>query len=157
MESSSGSGVPPPTQHSGPHHSAFWPQHPADAGWDSLTLTLSIIQLSVQPFIWHLLSSVAPGGCKLRVSNVPSSQLLPLHADILASLFTPEGQPYLLEVYDSISIHSCHIEVLKKTWHIYKVKYLKVLCQYLPGDVCHAWAVRPPVCPDRDGDLLLIL
>ncbi|XP_031724129.1 ubiquitin carboxyl-terminal hydrolase 24 isoform X7 [Anarrhichthys ocellatus] len=34
-----------------------------------------------------------------RVSCVPAStQLLPLHADILASLFTPEGQPYLLEV-----------------------------------------------------------
>eukprot|EP00064_Thunnus_orientalis_P006179 superscaffoldBa00000632_g6195 len=41
----------------------------------------------------------APGGFKLRVSCVPSSTpLLPLHADILASLFTPEGQPYLLEV-----------------------------------------------------------
>uniref|UniRef100_A0A8C2XPQ8 Ubiquitin carboxyl-terminal hydrolase 24 n=1 Tax=Cyclopterus lumpus TaxID=8103 RepID=A0A8C2XPQ8_CYCLU len=41
----------------------------------------------------------APGGFKLRVSCVPAStQLLPLHADILASLFTPEGQPYLLEV-----------------------------------------------------------
>lgn len=41
----------------------------------------------------------APGGFKLRVSSVPSSTpLLPLHADILASLFTPEGQPYLLEV-----------------------------------------------------------
>ncbi|XP_075943533.1 ubiquitin carboxyl-terminal hydrolase 24 isoform X7 [Anarhichas minor] len=41
----------------------------------------------------------APGGFKLRVSCLPAStQLLPLHADILASLFTPEGQPYLLEV-----------------------------------------------------------
>uniref|UniRef100_A0A671UUN3 Ubiquitin carboxyl-terminal hydrolase 24 n=1 Tax=Sparus aurata TaxID=8175 RepID=A0A671UUN3_SPAAU len=41
----------------------------------------------------------APGVFKLRVSGVPSSTpLLPLHADILASLFTPEGQPYLLEV-----------------------------------------------------------
>ncbi|KAK2907621.1 ubiquitin carboxyl-terminal hydrolase 24 isoform X6 [Channa argus] len=41
----------------------------------------------------------APGGCKLHLSSVPSSSsLLPLHADILASLFTPEGQPYLLEV-----------------------------------------------------------
>ncbi|KAM7388544.1 hypothetical protein PAMP_024711 [Pampus punctatissimus] len=41
----------------------------------------------------------APGGFKLRLSSVPSSSpLLPLHADILASLFTPEGQPYLLEV-----------------------------------------------------------
>ncbi|XP_056271460.1 ubiquitin carboxyl-terminal hydrolase 24 isoform X7 [Pseudoliparis swirei] len=41
----------------------------------------------------------APGVFKLRVSCVPAStQLLPLHADILASLFTPEGQPYLLEV-----------------------------------------------------------
>ncbi|KAM4629624.1 ubiquitin carboxyl-terminal hydrolase 24 isoform 3-T3 [Polymixia lowei] len=41
----------------------------------------------------------APGGFKLSVSSVPSSApLLPLHADVLASLFTPEGQPYLLEV-----------------------------------------------------------
>uniref|UniRef100_A0A3P9CW97 Ubiquitin carboxyl-terminal hydrolase 24 n=1 Tax=Maylandia zebra TaxID=106582 RepID=A0A3P9CW97_9CICH len=41
----------------------------------------------------------APGGLKLRLSSVLSSApLLPLHADILASLFTPEGQPYLLEV-----------------------------------------------------------
>uniref|UniRef100_A0A3Q4AJ23 Ubiquitin carboxyl-terminal hydrolase 24 n=1 Tax=Mola mola TaxID=94237 RepID=A0A3Q4AJ23_MOLML len=40
----------------------------------------------------------APGGFKLRVSGVPSSTLLPLHADTLASLFTPDGQPYLLEV-----------------------------------------------------------
>ncbi|KAM8875129.1 LOW QUALITY PROTEIN: ubiquitin carboxyl-terminal hydrolase 24 [Spinachia spinachia] len=41
----------------------------------------------------------APGGFILRVSCVPAStELLPLHADILASLFTPEGQPYLLEV-----------------------------------------------------------
>ncbi|KAM9762188.1 ubiquitin carboxyl-terminal hydrolase 24 isoform 4-T4 [Menidia menidia] len=41
----------------------------------------------------------APGGFKLHVNTVPSStSLLPLHADILASLFTPEGQPYLLEV-----------------------------------------------------------
>ncbi|XP_023809752.1 ubiquitin carboxyl-terminal hydrolase 24 isoform X2 [Oryzias latipes] len=39
----------------------------------------------------------APGGFVLRQSSVPSS-LLPLHPDILASLFTPEGQPYLLEV-----------------------------------------------------------
>uniref|UniRef100_A0A3B4YJE4 Ubiquitin carboxyl-terminal hydrolase 24 n=1 Tax=Seriola lalandi dorsalis TaxID=1841481 RepID=A0A3B4YJE4_SERLL len=41
----------------------------------------------------------APGGFKLRVNNVPSSTpLLPLHTDIMTSLFTPEGQPYLLEV-----------------------------------------------------------
>lgn len=46
----------------------------------------------------YLLSCIAPGGFKLRVSGVPSSALLPLHADIMASLFTPEGQPYLLEV-----------------------------------------------------------
>lgn len=40
-----------------------------------------------------------PAGFKLRVSYVPSSSpLLPLHTDILASLFTPEGQSYLLEV-----------------------------------------------------------
>uniref|UniRef100_A0A667ZE80 Ubiquitin carboxyl-terminal hydrolase 24 n=1 Tax=Myripristis murdjan TaxID=586833 RepID=A0A667ZE80_9TELE len=36
---------------------------------------------------------------KLSVSSIPSaSPLLPLHSDIMASLFTPEGQPYLLEV-----------------------------------------------------------
>ncbi|XP_062280626.1 ubiquitin carboxyl-terminal hydrolase 24 isoform X3 [Scomber scombrus] len=41
----------------------------------------------------------APEGFKLRVSCVPASTpLLPLHSDIMASLFTPEGQPYLLEV-----------------------------------------------------------
>ncbi|XP_058493383.1 ubiquitin carboxyl-terminal hydrolase 24 isoform X7 [Solea solea] len=41
----------------------------------------------------------APGGFKLRVSHVPSTTpLLPLHTDILTSLFTPEGQPYLFEV-----------------------------------------------------------
>ncbi|XP_068174640.1 ubiquitin carboxyl-terminal hydrolase 24 isoform X2 [Antennarius striatus] len=40
----------------------------------------------------------APSGFNLRLSAIPSSSLLPLHADILASLFTPEGQPYLLEV-----------------------------------------------------------
>lgn len=32
------------------------------------------------------------------MSGVQSSALLPLHPDILASLFTPEGQPYLQEV-----------------------------------------------------------
>ncbi|KAM9385228.1 ubiquitin carboxyl-terminal hydrolase 24 isoform 3-T3 [Pholidichthys leucotaenia] len=41
----------------------------------------------------------APGGFKVPVSSVSSSTpLLPLHTDILASLFIPEGQPYLLEV-----------------------------------------------------------
>ncbi|XP_055363801.1 ubiquitin carboxyl-terminal hydrolase 24 isoform X3 [Betta splendens] len=41
----------------------------------------------------------APGSFKLRLTSVPSStSLLPLHADILASLYTSEGQPYLLEV-----------------------------------------------------------
>ncbi|XP_076009077.1 ubiquitin carboxyl-terminal hydrolase 24 isoform X4 [Genypterus blacodes] len=41
----------------------------------------------------------APGLLKLRTSILPSSTpLLPLHSDIQASLFTPEGQPYLLEV-----------------------------------------------------------
>uniref|UniRef100_A0A673Y507 Ubiquitin carboxyl-terminal hydrolase 24 n=1 Tax=Salmo trutta TaxID=8032 RepID=A0A673Y507_SALTR len=39
------------------------------------------------------------GVCKLIVSSIPaSSRLLPLNADIMASLFSPEGQPYLLEV-----------------------------------------------------------
>lgn len=32
------------------------------------------------------------------MSGVPSSTLLPLHPEILASLFTPDGQPYLQEV-----------------------------------------------------------
>lgn len=51
------------------------------------------------PHLSPLLSCVAPEGSKLRVSCIPSStQLLPLNADIQASLFTPEGQPYLLEV-----------------------------------------------------------
>uniref|UniRef100_A0A673CAP9 Ubiquitin carboxyl-terminal hydrolase 24 n=1 Tax=Sphaeramia orbicularis TaxID=375764 RepID=A0A673CAP9_9TELE len=41
----------------------------------------------------------AQGVFKLRVNCAPTSTpLLPLHGDILASLFTPEGQPYLLEV-----------------------------------------------------------
>lgn len=40
----------------------------------------------------------APGGFKLQMSSVPSSTLLPLHPEILASLFTPDGQPYLQEV-----------------------------------------------------------
>uniref|UniRef100_A0A3P9QAJ6 Ubiquitin carboxyl-terminal hydrolase 24 n=1 Tax=Poecilia reticulata TaxID=8081 RepID=A0A3P9QAJ6_POERE len=43
--------------------------------------------------------TLAPGGSKLPTSSIHSSgPLLPLHSDILASLFTPEGQPYLLEV-----------------------------------------------------------
>ncbi|KAJ0032236.1 hypothetical protein NQD34_002317 [Periophthalmus magnuspinnatus] len=41
----------------------------------------------------------APGMFKPLTGTVSSStSLLPLHPDILASLFTPEGQPYLLEV-----------------------------------------------------------
>ncbi|CAL9695704.1 unnamed protein product [Knipowitschia caucasica] len=41
----------------------------------------------------------APGAFKPLAGTVSSStSLLPLHPDILASLFTPEGQPYLLEV-----------------------------------------------------------
>lgn len=32
------------------------------------------------------------------MSGVPSSTLLPLHPEILASLFNPDGQPYLQEV-----------------------------------------------------------
>ncbi|XP_041648260.1 ubiquitin carboxyl-terminal hydrolase 24 isoform X3 [Cheilinus undulatus] len=47
----------------------------------------------------HAQRTHAPGGFKLRVSCVSSSSpLLPLHSDILASLFTAEGQSYLLEV-----------------------------------------------------------
>lgn len=60
--------------------------------WHSLSL---IVIVCLSPVVPH----VAPGGLKLRLSSVLSSTpLLPLHADILASLFTPEGQPYLLEV-----------------------------------------------------------
>lgn len=52
----------------------------------------------VQTFIASLAPCAAPGGFKLQMSGVPSSALLPLHPDILASLFTPDGQPYLQEV-----------------------------------------------------------
>ncbi|XP_061594074.1 ubiquitin carboxyl-terminal hydrolase 24 isoform X3 [Cololabis saira] len=58
------------------------------------TLALITLHSDVGPQQTH-----ASGGFKLRVSSIPSSTpLLPLHPDILASLFTPEGQPYLLEV-----------------------------------------------------------
>ncbi|KAF0042373.1 hypothetical protein F2P81_005905 [Scophthalmus maximus] len=58
------------------------------------TLALITLHSDLGPQRTH-----APEGFKLRVSNVPAStQLLPLHTDILTSLFTPEGQPYLLEV-----------------------------------------------------------
>ncbi|KAM6921458.1 ubiquitin carboxyl-terminal hydrolase 24 isoform 3-T3 [Xenentodon cancila] len=58
------------------------------------TLALITLHSDVGPQKTH-----ASGGFKLRVGSVPSSTpLLPLHPDILASLFTPEGQPYLLEV-----------------------------------------------------------
>ncbi|XP_035031705.1 ubiquitin carboxyl-terminal hydrolase 24 isoform X5 [Hippoglossus stenolepis] len=58
------------------------------------TLALITLQSDLGPQRTH-----SPGGFKLRVVNVPSSSpLLPLHTDILTSLFTPEGQPYLLEV-----------------------------------------------------------
>lgn len=47
---------------------------------------------------------------KPHVSSVSSStSLLPLHSDIRASLFTPEGQPYLLEVQPAL----CHFFRLK--------------------------------------------
>ncbi|KAM6962810.1 ubiquitin carboxyl-terminal hydrolase 24 isoform 2-T2 [Aplochiton taeniatus] len=40
-----------------------------------------------------------PGAFKLSVTSIPpATSLLPLHPAILTSLFTPEGQPYLLEV-----------------------------------------------------------
>ncbi|XP_062250884.1 ubiquitin carboxyl-terminal hydrolase 24 isoform X5 [Platichthys flesus] len=58
------------------------------------TLALLTLQSDLGPQRTH-----SPGGFTLRVINVPSSSpLLPLHTDILTSLFTPEGQPYLLEV-----------------------------------------------------------
>ncbi|XP_029938672.1 ubiquitin carboxyl-terminal hydrolase 24 isoform X1 [Salarias fasciatus] len=58
------------------------------------TLALITLHSDLGPQQTH-----APGGFKLRLCSIPSSTpLLPLHADILASLFTPEGQPYLLEV-----------------------------------------------------------
>lgn len=52
----------------------------------------------VQTLITSRAPCAAPGGFKLQMSGVPSSALLPLHPDILASLFTPDGQPYLQEV-----------------------------------------------------------
>ncbi|XP_056894157.1 ubiquitin carboxyl-terminal hydrolase 24 isoform X3 [Takifugu flavidus] len=57
------------------------------------TLALITLQADLTPQQTH-----APGGFKLQMSGVPSSALLPLHPDILASLFTPDGQPYLQEV-----------------------------------------------------------
>ncbi|CDQ73523.1 unnamed protein product [Oncorhynchus mykiss] len=49
------------------------------------------------------------GVCKLIVSSIPaSSRLLPLNADIMASLFSPEGQPYLLEVTYTRSLTHTH-------------------------------------------------
>ncbi|XP_034559386.1 ubiquitin carboxyl-terminal hydrolase 24 isoform X5 [Notolabrus celidotus] len=59
------------------------------------TLALITLHSELNPQRTH-----APGGFKIRVSYVPSSStsLLPLHSDIMTSLFTPEGQPYLLEV-----------------------------------------------------------
>ncbi|XP_045061352.1 ubiquitin carboxyl-terminal hydrolase 24-like isoform X1 [Coregonus clupeaformis] len=53
------------------------------------------------------------GVCKLNVSSVPaSSLLLHLNADIMASLFTPEGQPYLLEVMFAVRELSGPLTVL---------------------------------------------
>ncbi|XP_034036320.1 ubiquitin carboxyl-terminal hydrolase 24 isoform X2 [Thalassophryne amazonica] len=43
--------------------------------------------------------TISSGMFKVRVGSILSaSQNLPLHSDLLASLFTSEGQPYLLEV-----------------------------------------------------------
>nr|XP_046156584.1 ubiquitin carboxyl-terminal hydrolase 24-like isoform X2 [Oncorhynchus gorbuscha] len=53
------------------------------------------------------------GVCKLNVSSVPaSSTLLQLDADIMASLFTHEGQPYLLEVMFAVRELSGPLTVL---------------------------------------------
>lgn len=72
----------------------------------SVTGLMFFVQTHSNSLISHPLSCVAPGGFKLRVSCVPSSTpLLPLHSDILASLFTPEGQPYLLEVTHEPTTH----------------------------------------------------
>lgn len=60
------------------------------------TAVLYIVQFS--SLISHLFSCLAPGGFTLQVSAALSSALLPLHTDIQATLFSPEGQPYLLEV-----------------------------------------------------------
>ncbi|CAG10925.1 unnamed protein product, partial [Tetraodon nigroviridis] len=57
------------------------------------TLALITLHSDLAPQQTH-----APGGFKLQMSSVPSSTLLPLHPEILASLFTPDGQPYLQEV-----------------------------------------------------------
>lgn len=137
-------------------------------------------------FTSHLLSCVAPGGFKLRVSNVPSSTpLLPLHADILASLFTPEGQPYLLEVTykptwldlkcifvflpvifvikgykrtrQCIQSHDLFIWTNIKRLRISLTDVLSLSLWIFTGDVCYAWVVRPSVCHDRDGDLQFVL
>lgn len=98
MEFSSGSGVPSSPQHSGSHHPTLWPQLPADAGWATKLKTRGFYFCPCLIPVLLSLTCVAPGGFKLRVSGVPSSTLLSLHADTLASLFTPDGQPYLLEV-----------------------------------------------------------
>uniref|UniRef100_A0A4W5NHA6 Ubiquitin carboxyl-terminal hydrolase 24 n=1 Tax=Hucho hucho TaxID=62062 RepID=A0A4W5NHA6_9TELE len=53
------------------------------------------------------------GVCKLIVSSIPASScLLPLNADIMASLFSPEGQPYLLEVMFAVRELSGPLTVL---------------------------------------------
>ncbi|XP_071010440.1 ubiquitin carboxyl-terminal hydrolase 24-like isoform X2 [Oncorhynchus clarkii lewisi] len=53
------------------------------------------------------------GVCKLNVSSVPaSSTLLQLDTDIMASLFTHEGQPYLLEVMFAVRELSGPLTVL---------------------------------------------
>lgn len=76
-------------------HSAHKVRHVAKhAGLGFFSYSSALVPFPHSP----LFLCTAPGGFKLRVSGVPSSSLLPLHADILASLFSPEGQPYLLEV-----------------------------------------------------------
>ncbi|XP_074523460.1 ubiquitin carboxyl-terminal hydrolase 24 isoform X2 [Halichoeres trimaculatus] len=58
------------------------------------TLALITLHSELNPQRTH-----AQGGFTTRMSYVPSSaSLLPLNSDILTSLYTPEGQPYLLEV-----------------------------------------------------------
>lgn len=102
VESGPGSGVSPPSQHSGAHHNALGPRFPADArsgtaslrkvGFTPFAQSSSFCSVSSSP-------GAAPDGFSLRVGSIPSSaSLLPLHSDILATVFTPEGQPYLLEV-----------------------------------------------------------
>lgn len=91
--------------------------------------------------------SAAPGGFKLRSSNLLSSTLLPVHSDILASLFNPEGQTYLLEVKTTPG--PAHPQPPFPRSNLRPPPS--------PGDVRHARAVGSTVSPHRDDHLRLLL